>query len=57
MKLVKTVKNASAIYSLEVLVKDIYNQHNNVFKRLLLNPIEVGKMKPIAWVVHCALHY
>lgn len=56
MKLVTTVKNADYVYPLTSIAQ-IVSENNFLFQRLLRNPIEIGKINPVAWVVHCTLHY
>lgn len=56
MKLVTTVKNADYIHPLSHIAQ-IISENEFLFKRLLRNPIEIGKINPVAWVVHCTLHY
>jgi hypothetical protein len=56
MKLIRTVKNAEYVYPLSIIAQ-IVSENNILFHRLLRNPMEVGKMNPVAWVVHCTLHY
>jgi len=56
MKLIKTVKNADNIYPLNTLA-EIISSNNLLFNKLLLSPKQLGKINPVAWVVHCTLHY
>lgn len=55
MKLVKTIKNADKLFSVDELVNKIHKKSNSLYEYYLLNPTHVGKINPVSWVVCCNL--